>query len=114
MKSLGFVGKLAFALLLVLFGVNHFLDVSSYVTMVPNFLPIPILFVYLSGLALIASGVALIMNKKAQLAMLLLGVMLILFAVLVWLPKGDSGMPTFLRDLALASAAWFISPHVSD
>ncbi len=114
MKSIGVLAKIVFAVMMILFGVNHFLDVNAYVPMVPDFLPIPQVFVYLTGLAFLASGVALIINKKAQLAMILLGVMLILFGVLVWLPKGNSGMPIFLRDITLAAAAWFIASHVSD
>ena len=114
MKSLGFVGKLMFALLIIFFGVGHFMSTPDYVPLVPDFLPVPEVFVYITGLAFIAAGVALIIGKKAQLAMTLLGVMLILFAVLVWLPKGDASMPIFLRDLAMAAAAWFISAHVTD
>jgi len=114
MKSLGFVGKLMFALLIVFFGVSHFLNTGDYLALVPDFLPVPEVFVYLTGLAFVAAGVSLLIGKKAQLAMTLLGVMLILFAVLVWLPKGESSMPVFLRDMAIAAAAWFMSAHVKD
>ncbi len=114
MKSLGFVGKLVFALLIILFGVGHFMNTGNYLPLVPDFLPVPDVFVYLTGLAFVAAGVSLLIGKKAQLAMTLLGVMLILFAVLVWLPKGESSMPTFYRDLAIAAACWFMSAHVKD
>lgn len=115
MKSIGFVAKLAFAILLILAGVNHFTETSSLVGKVPDYFPVKEVFVYLTGLAFVASGVALAINKKAQLAMVLLGVMLILFAVLVWLPAGDStSMGIFFRDLMLAACAWFMAAHVSD
>ena len=114
MKGIGFIGKMVFALLMILFGVNHFLSASTYVPLVPNYLPVKEVFVYLTGVAFIAAGVALIINKKAQIAMVMLGLMLTLFAVLVWLPKGDSSMGMFLKDIALAASAWFIASEVSD
>lgn len=114
MKGLSFVGKLMFAAVMAFFGVGHFMKASQMAAFVPEYFPVPEVFVYLTGLALIATAVALIIGKKAQLAMTLLGVMLVLFAVLMHLPGGEASMPMLLKDLALAGAAWFISGHVSD
>jgi len=77
--------------------------------MVPSYLPIPILWVYLTGVALIAAGIAVFINNKAKLALQLLGLMLILFVVMIHLPGGENSMPMVLKDLALAGGAWILS-----
>jgi len=114
MKSLGFVGKLIYALVIALFGLFHFMNASEMAGIVPDPLPVKEVFVYLTGAALIAAAVALIIGKKAQLAMLLLGVMLIIFALTIHLPGGQESMSNLLKDLALAGSAWFIGAHSKD
>lgn len=85
---------------------------------VPDFLPAPIVFVYLTGIALILAAVAIIIGKKAKLATQLLGLMIALFAVLVHLPGFLSQDPTasslFLKDVALAGSSWFMSTHLGN
>jgi len=114
MNSLGFVGKLGFAIVVGYLGVVQIMNAKSLVGLVPNSLPYPIVFVYLGGLALVAAGVALLINKKSQLAMLLLGILLFAYALLVDLPRGNAGMTDLLRDIGLACAAWFICAHANE
>jgi putative oxidoreductase len=114
MNSLGFVGKLGFGLVIAFFGVSHFMNATTMTGYVPSYFPLPQVLVYLTGAALIAAGIALIIGKKAQLAMFLLGIMLLGFAVLVHLPRGEAGMGDLLKDIGLACAAWFISAHSKD
>lgn len=118
MKNLGYVGKLMFALPMAMFGFFHFMNASGMTGAVPSYLPAPIVFVYLTGTALILAAVAIIIGKKAKLAASLLGLMLLLFALMVHFSgfmSGDqvsSGM--FLKDFALAGAAFFMSGHLKD
>ena len=114
MKSLGFVGKLMFALVIAFFGAGHLMNADMMSGMVPSYMPAPIIITYLVGVALIASAVSLLIGKKAQLAMTLLGVMLLLIALMVHLPGGEASMPMLLKDLGLAGAAWFMSAHVNE
>ena len=114
MKSLGFVGKLMYALVMAAFGVGHLTNAEMMAGMVPDYMPVPVVIVYLIGVALIAAAVSLLIGKKAQLAMTLLGVMLLLFAIMVQLPGGEASMPMLLKDLGLAGAAWFMSAHVKE
>ena len=114
MKSLGFVGKLMYAGPMVMFGIGHLSSADQMTGMVPDFLPAPLVFVYLTGIALILAAIAIVIGKKAKLATQLLGVMLLLFAVLIHLPNFGSDPSGFLKDLALAGAAWFMSAHLSD
>jgi hypothetical protein len=86
--------------------------------MVPAWMPMKLVIVYLVGLALIAATVALIINKKAKLAMTLLGVTLLLFVVLIHLMAvigGDQmAMGMVLKDTAMAGAAFYLASQADD
>lgn len=118
MKNLGFIGKLIYALPLAIFSSFHFMNAQAMTGIVPAFLPAPVFWVYLTGLALLLAAVAIIINKKASLATLLLGIMLLLFAFLIHFPgfleqaQPDAAM--FLKDTALAGAAFFMSAHLKN
>ena len=103
-----------FALPFALFGFFHFGN-AQYMAdnLVPSWMPGGVFWVYLTGLALIAAAVSIIIRKMASLSTLLLGVMLVLFVLLIHLPGVMSGneasMPMLLKDFALAGAAWTYS-----
>lgn len=116
--NLGFTGKLLFAGPMAMFGIFHLMGADGMKGMVPDFLPAPIVFVYLTGIALILAAVAIILNKKAKLAAQLLGLMLISFAILIhlsgFLNQDSVSSAMFLKDMALGGGAWFLSAHLSD
>ncbi len=118
MKSLSLVGRILFALIIIFFGLNHFMGAEGMTGMVPGFLPAKIFWVYLTGLALVAAGIAIIIGKQGKLAAALLGLMLILFALLIHLPGFIEQNPVasamFLKDLALGAAAWYMSGHLTN
>ncbi|MEQ8470426.1 MAG: DoxX family protein [Marinoscillum sp.] len=118
MKSLGFFGKLLFVIPLAVFGLFHFMNASSMAGYVPGFLPIQEAWVYLTGLGFILSAVAILINKKAKLATILLGVMLLSFAVLVHMGGFFDGDPmqsaNFLKAISLSGAAFFMSSKVNN
>jgi uncharacterized membrane protein YphA (DoxX/SURF4 family) len=72
-----------------------------------------VLWVYLTGLALVAASLAIMVGKMAKLASFLLGVLMLVFAFTVHLAAvvgGDQmAMGSFLKDMALAGAAFFYS-----
>lgn len=118
MKSLGYVGKLMYAGPMAMFGIFHFMGADDMAGYVPSFLPAPVVFVYLTGIALILAAVAIILGKKAKLATQLLGLMLALFAILIhfsgFMNQDPVSSSMFLKDIALAGAAWFMSSNLSD
>ncbi len=111
----GTVGRYIFAIPFAIFGLFHFMNAGAMVGMVP--LPGGVFWVYLTGLALILASVSIIINKQTKLATLLLGIMLLLFALLIHLPgvmnpdTMQMSMPNFLKDTALAGASWIYSHH---
>ena len=101
-----------------IFGLMHMANASQMTGMVPAWMPMKLVIVYITGLALIAATVALIINKKAKLAMTLLGVMLVLFVVLIHLMAvigGDQmSMAMVLKDTSMAGAAFYIASQAED
>ena len=118
MKSLGYIGKLMYAGPMAMFGIFHFMNADGMAGVVPDFLPLAIVFVYLTGAALILAAVAIVIGNKAKLATQLLGLMLALFAVLIhlsgFLAQDPVSSAMFLKDIALAGASWYMSSHFSN
>lgn len=116
------IGKFLFAIPFAVFGIMHFSSGKDMVPMVP--IPGGIIWIYVSGIALIAAAVSIIIGKKDKLAAFLLGVMMLLTALTVHLPMvadanaaGDAAamaasMPHVLKDLMLAGAAWMYAGSV--
>lgn len=112
------IGRLLFIIPMAVFGLFHFMGANDMKGMVPSWLPGGVVWVYLTGLALILAVVAYFINKKAKLAMTLLGFMLLGFVVLLHIPGHLDGnqmsMPMILKDLALAGGAFMLSGMVKD
>ncbi|MGK7391279.1 MAG: DoxX family membrane protein [Candidatus Cyclobacteriaceae bacterium M2_1C_046] len=112
------IGRVVFGLMFVIFGANHFMSAQQMGGMVPEWLPGGIFWVYLTGIALIAAGISVIINKKAALASLLLAILIFSFALFIHLPKvlgGDMmAMSSFLKDTTIAAAALFMSGILTD
>jgi uncharacterized membrane protein len=115
------IGKIVFSLVLLIFGLFHFMNASDMSGMVPEWVPGGVFWVYATGVFLIAGAVAIIINRMASLAALLLAVLLLIFVLTIHLPSvmagGDGAqMATtmLLKDLSMAAAALYISAHVAD
>ncbi len=105
------IGRYLLAVPMAIMGIFHFLGADKMAGMVP--VPGGAIWVYLTGAALIAAGVAIIIQKKARLAAALLGILLLVFVFAIHLPAvmagGDGGqmaMVGLLKDLAMAGGAF--------
>ncbi len=109
MKLIPQLGKWLFIIPFAAFGLLHFGPLEFSLPYIPDFLPFPAFWVYFSGTALLAFVVSAVWSKYDRLAGLLLALMLLLFVVLIHLPKaigGDFlGVIAAFRDLAMAGAA---------
>ena len=107
MKALSGLGRFIYAIPFILFGAFHFMNAASMAGMVPSFLPFADFWVYLTGIALIAAGVAIIINKYARTATLLLALMLLIFILTIHVPNmsNSQSMAALLKDMALMGAA---------
>lgn len=106
------IGRYLYALPFGVFGLLHFMNAPLMAGMVP--IPGGELWVYLTGAAFLAACVSIIIEKKARLACILLGVLLLIFVLTIHLPaiigsEMQPSMTNLLKDLALAGGAWFIA-----
>lgn len=84
--SVASYGKYLYALMLVLFGIDHFLYADLVKSMVPGWIPAPLFWTYGTGLALIGSGLSIVIGFRVSLIALLLAIMLLLWLVMLHLP----------------------------
>lgn len=108
------IGRYLYALPFAIFGLFHFMNASQMAGMVP--IPGGVFWVYLTGLAMLAASVSIIIEKKARLACILLGVLLLIYVLSIHLPGVIGGqmqpsMTNLLKDLALAGGAWYMAGH---
>jgi uncharacterized membrane protein len=80
------IGRIFFSLLIIMFGCSHFVFPVDVSAMVPKFLGAPMFWTYFVGVALIASGIAIIFRIWIKLAAWLLAAMLFLFFLFFHLP----------------------------
>lgn len=114
MQQLTSLGKYIFAIPFLVFGLFHFMNASAMAGMVP--LPGGVFWIYLTGIGLLAASVSILIGRMDQLAALLLGVMMLIFALSIHLPnvinsggEDAASMGNLLKDLSLGGAAWVYS-----
>lgn len=102
-------GKYLFALPMAIFGIFHFMNGAAMAGMVPSYVPGGVIWVYVTGAALIAAAAAIITGKKAKLASVLLAVLLLIFVLTIHLQGAMAGdhasTASLLKDLGLAGGA---------
>ena len=111
MEALPKVGRFLYAIPMAGFGVLHLMMGEAMAGMVP--IPGGVIWVYITGVALVAAATSIIAGKHAVLATRLLGLMLLIFATsihLMALLGGDqAAMSNVLKDTALAGGAFILS-----
>lgn len=88
-KVIGYIapiGVYLFALMLVLFGLDHFLYTPLVSSLIPGWIPFKICWTYFTGAALMSSGVLIALNLWRRQIGFLLAMMLFLWLVLLHLP----------------------------
>lgn len=119
MKNLGMIGKILFCVPFLAFGLFHFMKANQMAGMIPAYLPGGVLWIYVSGLALLLTAVSILSGKYTKLATMLAGVMLILFVLMLHVPNlsnpdammAQMAMSGMLKDLGLAGAAFMMSAN---
>ncbi|NUN69540.1 MAG: DoxX family protein [Bacteroidetes bacterium] len=95
------VARVLFALPFLVFGLMHVAAGQNMAMMIPSFLPGGVLWVYLTGVALIAGGLSLIINKLAKEALIGLSVFLIAVVATVHVP-GVSNPDPMMQQIAMS------------
>jgi|WetSurMetagenome_2_1015567.scaffolds.fasta_scaffold119970_2 putative oxidoreductase len=118
MDTFNTIGKFAFALPLLVFGVMHLMKGKEMEGIVPGFLPGKLFWVYLVGAALLAGSLSIMTGFLARWATLGLVLMFLSFILTVHLPgmmtAKDPGMKKMammglLKDISLCGAALYMA-----
>lgn len=109
------------ALVMLVFGIYHFVYPQNLLAYVPGFLPdAGNLWVYLPGAAFILAAIAFLTNKMVKTAAYLLAVLLFIFVITIHLPNFLNGssdeyrqvsLINLLKDLAIAAFALHIAAN---
>ncbi len=114
------VAVVILGLIMIAFGVYHFMKPETLVVYVPSFLPLGKMWVYLVGAAFVLAGTAFIAHKMMKVAGYALALLLGIFVVTIHLPNclyaGDLEMRqmafvSILKDTALAAFAMYIASN---
>jgi uncharacterized membrane protein YphA (DoxX/SURF4 family) len=81
------LGRMVFAVTLLVFGFAHFRYSEFTASMVPGWIPVPLFWAYFTGCGHIAAGVSILSGVLSRLGATLLGVMMSSFVLLLHLPR---------------------------
>jgi uncharacterized membrane protein YphA (DoxX/SURF4 family) len=110
-------GAILFSITMISYGILHFRDAKDASTLVPSWIPNHMFWIYFCGIALIGSGIAIILKIKIGLIAALLGTMIFIWFISLHIPRvlaapaadrGDEITSAFLA-LAYSGIAFVIS-----
>lgn len=108
------IAGIIYAIAIGTFGVLHFVNAEGMKSGVPDFMPGGILWIYITGAAMILAAIAIIINKAVRLACYLLAAMLLIFVFTLHLKLLIHGNYTnVLKDTAMAMAAIIIGNNAT-
>lgn len=111
------LGRVLFSLPLVIFGAFHFMAADQMTGAVPAWVPGGVIWVYITGVAMIAAAIAMLTGKKAKLAAQLTALLMLTYALAVQLPGAMAGnqmaTASFLKDIMLCGGALLMA-HISE
>lgn len=110
----------------IVFGVEHFLHPTfapgvPLEIITPTWIPGYLFWAYLMGAALLICGACILANKKARMAAIYLGIVILLIVLVVYLPMTianptdlDSGLNSFVDTLAFSGTALVLADAIRE
>ncbi len=86
-RTMAQAGRYALGLFLFIAGIQHFLFADFVKFLIPAWIPAPLLWTYLSGIALFIAGLAILTGVKASLAANLAGIMVFSWLLVLHIPR---------------------------
>lgn len=85
--TLIYVGRICLSIFMIIGGIEHFIFLEFVAQLVPSWIPGKIFWACFTGIALIAGGVGLLVNRLVFLASLLSGIMIVIWFLVLHLPR---------------------------
>jgi uncharacterized membrane protein len=112
-----YLGRCCLGAFMMLGGIQHFIYPDFVATLIPAWIPAHVFWTYFAAVALIAGGAGLIFPQTARLAAALTGVMLLLWVVLLHVPRAVAAAGPQRRNewtavfeaLAMSGIAWVVA-----
>jgi uncharacterized membrane protein YphA (DoxX/SURF4 family) len=86
-KVLILTGRIFYSIMLVIFGIEHFLFAEFVRSLVPAWIPGDLFWTYFAAVALIGAGMAIIFQIKVRLVATLLGIMVFIWFLILHIPR---------------------------
>ncbi|WP_260703434.1 hypothetical protein [Edaphobacter flagellatus] len=110
-------GRYLFAMMLVIFGADHFLYLKFVASLVPAWVGAQMFWTYFAGVALIAGGVGIMVRRVASVAALLTGGMIFLWLLMLHIPRAivdpytnvGNEVASVFEALAFSGIAWMLA-----
>lgn len=115
------IGRIFLAIPFIVFGALHLMGADKMAGMVPSWVPGGVLWVYITGLAMLAAGVAFVLNKQAKLAGQLTALLMLIYILTLHHPgmmsapdemAAQMSLMAILKDFGLAGGALLIA-HIA-
>ncbi|MEO5583290.1 MAG: hypothetical protein ABIR66_11395 [Saprospiraceae bacterium] len=87
-------GKIFFSITLITFGICHFIYTEFVAILVPFWIPNHIFWTYVAGMALIGSGLSIILNIQKKIIVTLMGMILFIWFLILHIPRALASLPT--------------------
>ena len=81
------MGRFFFSIMMIIFGIEHFLYAQGVRTLVPTYIPGDLFWTYFAAVALIGSGLCIILGIKVKLVSTLLGIMVFIWFLILHIPR---------------------------
>jgi uncharacterized membrane protein len=113
-------GRLFFAIPLAVFGSEHFTAAANVAALVPRWIPVPMFWAYLTGIAFICAALSLATLVKARLAAALVGMTMLIFVLsmdmpaVIAQPGNRFSWALALRQLAFSGGAFAFALSASN
>lgn len=109
----GNAGRIIFGIPFVLFGVGHLMNASA----MGGYVPIPggMIWIYVTGIAMILAGIAAITKIQGKLAMILLAILLFIYIATIHIPNlmkpetMQMGLMGLYKDMGLLGGALILA-----
>jgi uncharacterized membrane protein YphA (DoxX/SURF4 family) len=92
------LGAILFSITMISFGILHFLFAKDASTLIPSWIPNHMFWIYFAGVALIGSGIAIILKIKTGLIAALLGTMIFIWFIVLHIPRVIASSATDMGD----------------